>query len=88
MAIKKTGLHSSLRKSCDELRGGMDASQYQDYVLALLFVKYVSGKHARQRDALTEDKGWRSGAGTVSGTRNEILTGISSPEPYILAVVQ
>ena len=40
MAIKKSELYSSLWKGCDELRGGMDASQYKDYVLVLLFVKY------------------------------------------------
>lgn len=48
MAIKKSELYSSIWKSCDELRGGMDASQYKDYVLALLFVKYVSDKYAGQ----------------------------------------
>jgi len=46
MALKKSQLYSSLWKSCDELRGGMDASQYKDYVLTLLFVKYVSDKYA------------------------------------------
>ena len=46
MAIKKSELYSSLWRSCDELRGGMDASQYKDYVLVLLFVKYVSDKYA------------------------------------------
>ena len=45
MAIKKTELYSSLWASCDELRGGMDASQYKDYVLTLLFMKYVSDKY-------------------------------------------
>ncbi len=54
MAIKKSELYSSLWKSCDELRGGMDASQYKDYVLVLLFVKYVSDKYAGQRNALIE----------------------------------
>ena len=54
MAIKKSELYSSLWKSCDELRGGMDASQYKDYVLVLLFVKYVSDKYANQKDALIE----------------------------------
>jgi len=44
MAIRKSELYSSLWKSCDELRGGMDASQYKDYVLVLLFIKYVSDK--------------------------------------------
>jgi HsdM N-terminal domain len=37
MALKKSELYSSLWASCDELRGGMDASQYKDYVLVLLF---------------------------------------------------
>lgn len=54
MAIKKSELYSSLWKSCDELRGGMDASQYKNYVLALLFVKYVSDKYAGVADALIE----------------------------------
>jgi len=44
MAIKKTELYGSLWASCDELRGGMDASQYKDYVLTFLFLKYVSDK--------------------------------------------
>lgn len=44
MAIKKSELYSSIWASCDELRGGMDASQYKDYVLTLLFVKYISDK--------------------------------------------
>ncbi|MDD4524020.1 MAG: type I restriction-modification system subunit M [Methanosarcina sp.] len=45
MALKKSELYSSLWSSCDELRGGMDASQYKDYVLVLLFIKYVSDKY-------------------------------------------
>src|SRR6056297_1374691 len=44
MAIKKSELYSSLWASCDNLRGGMDASQYKDYVLTMLFIKYVSDK--------------------------------------------
>jgi type I restriction enzyme M protein len=48
MAIKKSELYSSLWQSCDELRGGMDASQYKDYVLVLLFIKYISDKYAGQ----------------------------------------
>ena len=54
MALKKSQLYSSLWQSCDELRGGMDASQYKDYVLTLLFMKYVSDKHAGRPDALIE----------------------------------
>lgn len=48
MAIRKSELYSSLWASCDALRGGMDASQYKDYVLVLLFLKYISDKFAGQ----------------------------------------
>jgi type I restriction enzyme M protein len=48
MPIKKSELYSSLWQSCDALRGGMDASQYKDYVLVLLFLKYISDKYAGQ----------------------------------------
>jgi type I restriction enzyme M protein len=50
MAIKKSELYSSIWASCDELRGGMDASQYKDYVLFMLFIKYVSDKYADSDD--------------------------------------
>ncbi|MEK6785504.1 MAG: N-6 DNA methylase [Nitrospirota bacterium] len=50
MAIKKSDLYSSLWASCDELRGGMDASQYKDYVLFMLFIKYVSDKYGNSDD--------------------------------------
>jgi type I restriction enzyme M protein len=54
MGLKKSQLYSSLWQSCDELRGGMDASQYKDYVLTLLFMKYVSDKYAGKRDAVID----------------------------------
>ena len=50
MALKKSQLYSLLWSSCDELRGGMDASQYKDYVLFMLFIKYVSDKYADSDD--------------------------------------
>jgi type I restriction enzyme M protein len=50
MAIKKSDLYSSLWASCDALRGGMDASQYKDYVLFMLFIKYVSDKYGDSDD--------------------------------------
>ena len=50
MAIKKSALYSSLWASCDELRGGMDSSQYKDYVLFMLFIKYISDKYADSED--------------------------------------
>ncbi len=50
MAIKKSELYSSLWASCDELRGGMDASMYKDYVLFMLFIKYISDKYGDSDD--------------------------------------
>jgi type I restriction enzyme M protein len=54
MAVKKSELYSSLWNSCDELRGGMDASLYKDYVLTLLFVKYVTDRFMGDRYAEIE----------------------------------
>ena len=50
MALKKSDLYSSLWASCDELRGGMDASQYKDYVLFILFIKYITDKYGDSTD--------------------------------------
>ena len=58
MPIKKSELYSSIWRSCDELRGGMDASQYKDYLLVLLFVKYVS---QRSRFAANPSSRYMSG---------------------------
>jgi type I restriction enzyme M protein len=54
VALKKSDLYSSLWASCDQLRGGMDASQYKDYILTLLFVKYVSDKGATSSMSLID----------------------------------
>ncbi len=70
MAIKKSELYSSLWASCDELRGGMDASQYKDYVLVLLFMKYVSDKYSGQKDGLLQVPEGGSFADMV-GARNQ-----------------
>ena len=50
MPLRKSHLYSSLWKSCDELRGGMDASQYKDYILTVLCMKYVSDRYASDGD--------------------------------------
>lgn len=54
MAIKKSQLYSTLWTACDSLRGGMDASQYKDYVLVVLFLKYISDKAKADPDTLIE----------------------------------
>ena len=54
VALKKSDLYRSLWQSCDELRGGMDASQYKDYILTLLFVKYVTDKKKSDPNSLID----------------------------------
>ena len=51
MAVKKSELYNSIWRACDELRGGMDASQYKDYVLVLLFMRYVTDKYGGKPDS-------------------------------------
>lgn len=55
MAIKKSALYSTIWKGCDELRGGMEPSQYKDYVLVILFLKYISDKQKSDPDSLLSD---------------------------------
>lgn len=57
MAVKKSELYSSLWRGCDKLRGGMDTSQYKDYVLTLLFIKYISDKYAGKDGPIIIPKG-------------------------------
>ncbi|OOP77361.1 type I restriction-modification system subunit M [Helicobacter pylori] len=54
MAIKKSELYSSLWAGADSLRGGMDASEYKNYVLNLLFLKYISDKARSNIDSEIE----------------------------------
>lgn len=59
MAIKKSQIYSTLWSSCDVLRGSMDASQYKDYVLMMLFVKYLSDKGNDENSLFTIPSGCR-----------------------------
>lgn len=71
-AVKKNELYSSLWASCDELRGGMDASQYKDYILTLLFVRYVSDKFKGQKyaDLKVPEKGSFYDIVALKGNKN------------------
>jgi type I restriction enzyme M protein len=43
-------LHAVLWRAADKLRGSMDAAQYKDFVLGMVFLKYVSDAFAERRD--------------------------------------
>lgn len=49
MAVKKTELYSLLWEAANKLRGGVEPARYKDYVLTLLFFKYVSDRYKGQR---------------------------------------
>jgi type I restriction enzyme M protein len=71
MALKKSDLYRSLWQSCDELRGGMDASQYKDYVLTLLFMKYVTDRAERPDSLIQVPEG---------GSFEDMVAAIGDPE--------
>ena len=48
MAVKKSELYSMLWEACNKLRGGVEPARYKDYVLLLLFHKYVSERYESQ----------------------------------------
>lgn len=60
MAVRKSDLYSSLWEAANKLRGWMDATSYKDYVLVILFVKYVTDKAKAQADSLLEVPEWGS----------------------------
>ena len=56
MAVKKSVLYSRIWDSCNMLRskGGMDATQYKNYVLIVLFMKVITDKYYNKKDSLIE----------------------------------
>jgi type I restriction-modification system DNA methylase subunit len=85
MALKKSELYSSLWSSCDELRGGMDASQYKDYVLVLLFIKYVSDKYAGLPVRADYHPDWRQASETWSRSKARATSGSDQQEDRLPA---
>lgn len=57
MAIKKSQLYRHIWEACNALRGGMDASEYKDYILVLLFVRYLTDKYAGRDDIVQIPEG-------------------------------
>ena len=96
MALRKSHLYSSLWQSCDQLRGGMDASQYNDYVLTLLFMKYVSDKYAGSdefADIAVPAGGSFSDMVALKGTKeigdgiNKVIGRLAKANDYLLKAV-
>ncbi len=95
MAIKKSELYSTLWKSCDELRGGMDASQYKDYVLVMLFLKYISDKSKNDKyfsvvipvGCTFEDMIALKGKDEIGEKVNKILEKLAENNPHLSGVI-
>jgi type I restriction enzyme M protein len=95
MAVKKSELYSTLLESCNELRGGMDASQYKDYVLVVLFMKYISDKAKADTDSLIElpkgctfdDLVAAKNKSNVGEVFNKILEAVAEANPDLRNVI-
>ena len=95
MAIKKSELYSTIWESCNKLRGGMDASQYKDYVLVVLFLKYISDKAKVDKESLIElpegcsfdDLVAVKNKSNVGEKFNEILEAIAEANPDLRNVI-
>src|SRR3954470_5625347 len=95
VALRKSDLYSSLWKSCDELRGGMDASQYKDYILTLLFVKYVTDKARTDKDSLIDvpeggsfdDLDALRGKPDIGERINEVISALAKANDYLQNVI-
>lgn len=52
--ISQQEINNILFKACDTFRGVMTASQYKDYILAMLFLKYISDVHKERYEELSK----------------------------------
>ena len=85
MAVKKSQIYRSLWDSTDHLRGGMDASLYKDYILTLLFVKYVTDRSGQPGALITVPQGCSfndmkalRGAKNIGEGIDKIIAGIAA----------
>lgn len=56
MSTANIGFEEKLWSMADKLRGSMDASEYKNVVLGLLFLKYVSDSFEEKYEELTQDE--------------------------------
>src|SRR5687767_4132249 len=52
--ISKNEINQTVWKACDTFRGIIDPSQYKDYILTMLFLKYVSDLYKEKRNEYLE----------------------------------
>lgn len=52
--VKSQDINAIVWKACDTFRGAIDPSQYKDYILVMLFLKYVSDVYSYKYDTYLE----------------------------------
>ena len=52
--VTQKDINNIVWKACDSFRGIIDPSQYKDYVLTMLFLKYVSDVYNERKDLYIE----------------------------------
>jgi len=56
MASARTeDIHNAVWSACDTFRGAIDAEQYKNYILALLFLKYISDVWKKHYNEMLEE---------------------------------
>ena len=57
MKYTQSQINQKLWGACDTFRGTMGSDKYKDYILAMLFIKYLSDRHNRVVERLKEQHG-------------------------------
>lgn len=50
MALSQSTINNIVWKACDSFRGTLDPAGYKDYILTMLFVKYISDVHKEKKE--------------------------------------
>ena len=54
-ALQQDDILSAVWRACDTFRGAVDATQYKDYVLTALFLKYISDVRRKHVEEFRRD---------------------------------